>query len=118
MRVQVVEDNAALRAVACLAVELADHLELAGEAADGAEAIDVAQTVRPDVILLDLEMPGMNGFAALPRLREVVPHALIVVYTSHDSARARQEATRLGAGAYVVKGSTPVHEVLAGISRS
>ena len=118
MRVQVVDDNAALRAVACLAVELTDDLELVGQAADGAEAIVVATQARPDVILLDLEMPVMSGFTALPRLREIVPEALIVVYTSTDTVTARREASRLGAGAYAVKGTTPVHEVLAAISRS
>ena len=118
MRVQVVDDNAVLRAVACLAVELSDDLELVGQAADGAEAIAVAQQQRPDVILLDLEMPVMNGFTALPQLRKIVPDALIVVYTSHDTATARQEASRLGAGAYAVKGTTSVHDVLAAISRS
>jgi DNA-binding NarL/FixJ family response regulator len=116
VRVQVVDDNAALRAVACLEVEMAEDLELAGEAADGAEAIDVARRSRPDAIILDLEMPVMSGLSALPRLLEVVPDAVIVIYTSHDSEATRAEARRLGAHGYVVKGTTPVREVLASFS--
>ena len=112
MRVQVVDDNDVLRAVACLEVELSDDLTLVGSAADGAEAIDVAREHRPDVILLDLDMPVMSGLDALPHLVEVVPDALIVIYTAHDSGAARAEARRLGAGAYLVKQSTPVRDVL------
>ncbi len=113
VRVQVVDDNDALRAVACLEVELADDLELVGSAADGAQAIDVAREQRPDVILLDLDMPVMSGFEALPHLVELLPQAVIVIYTSHDSSSARSEAQRLGAGAYLIKQTTPVRDVLA-----
>lgn len=112
MRVQVVDDNDTLRAVACLEVELADDLELVGSAADGAEAIDVARRQRPDVILLDLDMPIMGGMQALPQLVQLLPDALIVIYTSNDSQQARSEARRLGARAYLVKHLTPVHDVL------
>lgn len=112
MRVQVVDDHEALRAIACLEVELADDLELVGSAADGAEAIAVARRERPDAILLDLEMPGMNGLDALPALIEIVPDALIVVYTSNASPASRHEAMRQGATAYVIKGLTSLHEVL------
>ena len=117
MRVQVVDDNEALRAVACLEVELTEGLELVGSAADGAEAIDVARQQHPDVILLDLDMPVMTGFEALPHLLEAVPDAMIVIYTSHDSRHARSEARRLGAGAYVVKQTTAVRDVLALVRR-
>lgn len=112
MRVQVVEDNAALRAVACLEIELSDDLELAGAAADGAEAISLARVHLPDAIILDLEMPGMSGIEALPSLVEIVPDALIVIYTSNDCDATRRDLLRQGAGAYVVKGSTPVRDVL------
>jgi DNA-binding NarL/FixJ family response regulator len=112
VRVQVVEDNPTLRAVACVEIELARGLELAGEAADGIEALAVARRERPDAILLDIDMPGMNGMEALPHLRRIVPHATIVVYTADDSARSRHEARRHGAAGYVVKSGSPIREVL------
>jgi DNA-binding NarL/FixJ family response regulator len=112
VRVQVVDDNPALRAVACLEVEMADGMELAGEAADGQQALIVARQQHPDAILLDLDMPGMGGLEALPELRRIVPGATIVVYTSDDSPRTRLEAKRHGAADYVVKGASGVREVL------
>ena len=118
MRVQVVDDNEALRAVACLEVELSDHLELAGTAADGLEAIDVARREQPDAILLDLEMPRMTGVEALPHLLAAAPDAHIVVYTSRSCDRTRQEVLRGGAGAYVIKGETPLRSVLESLQRS
>lgn len=113
VRVQVVDDNPTLRAVACLEVEMAEGLELVGEAADGAQALLVARQQHPDAILLDLDMPGMGGLEALPHLRRIVPDATIVVYTSDDSPRSRLEARRRGAAGYVVKGSSGVRDVLA-----
>lgn len=118
VRVQVVDDNDTLRAVACLEVELSDDFELVGQAADGVEAVDVARRHLPDVIILDLQMPRMNGFAALPHLVDIVPDAVIVVYTSHDSAAARARAASLGAAAYLVKSTTTIRDVLTTISRS
>ena len=111
-KVQVVDDNPALRAVACAHVGLADDLQLVAEAADGVEAVTAARLHRPDAILLDLDMPVMGGFEALPLLMEVVPDASIVIYTSLDCSEARARAARLGARAYVVKGQTMVSEVM------
>ena len=112
VRVQVVDDNPTLRAVTCLEVEMAEGMELAGEAADGEQALRVAREQHPDAILLDLDMPGMGGLEALPHLRRIVPDATIVVYTSDDSPRSRLEARRRGATGYVVKGSSGVRDVL------
>ena len=111
-RVQVVDDNPALRAVTCLEIELAEGMELVGEAADGAQALVVAGQQHPDAILLDLDMPGMGGLEALPHLRRIVPGATIVIFTSDDSPRSRREAERRGAASYVLKGSSGVHDVL------
>ena len=113
MRVQVVDDDAVLRAVACLEVQLADDLQLVAESADGAEAIIAARAHRPDVILLDVDMPVLTGLEALPQLVEIVPDALIVVYTADLSDATRNDAMRLGAGALAWKGITPIAEVLA-----
>ena len=118
MRVEVVDDNAALRAVACLEIELAAEFELVGQAADGFEAIEVATAQHPDVIILDLEMPNMGGMDALPQLVQIVPDAMIVVYTSRDCDDSRATAARLGAWAYMLKQRTPIRDVLAALPRS
>ena len=112
VRVQVVDDNATLRAVACLEIDMAEGMEVVGEAADGMSALTVAREQRPDAILLDLDMPGMGGMDALPHLVQIVPDATIVIYTSDDNPRTRLEARRRGASAYMVKGASPMREVL------
>ena len=91
---------------------MAEGMELVGEAASGEQALLVARQQHPDAILLDLDMPGMGGMEALPHLRQIVPDATIVVYTSDDSPRSRLEARRRGAAGYVVKGSSGVRDVL------
>ena len=113
MRVQVVDDNDALRAVACAEVEMSGDLQLVAQCANGQQAIAAARAHHPDVILLDVDMPVMNGLDALPQLVQIVPEALIVVYTSDTSADTRAEAFRRGAGAFAAKGATPVRDLLA-----
>ena len=113
MRVQVVDDNDALRAVACAEVEMSGDLELVAQSADGQQAIEAARVHHPDVILLDIDMPVLNGLDALPELVQIVPDALIVVYTSDTSPATKAEAFRRGAGAFAGKGITPVRDLLA-----
>lgn len=74
-----------------------------GEAADGAEALRLAEELKPDLILLDLNMPQLGGLEALPRLREIAPNANIIILTMHDEARYLQEALNAGASGYVLK---------------
>lgn len=74
-----------------------------GEAADGVEALRLAEELKPDLILLDLNMPQLGGLEALPRLREIAPNANIIILTMHDEARYLQEALNAGASGYVLK---------------
>lgn len=88
---------------------LAAHsfIDVVGVTRKAEEAITLSQTLQPEVILLDLSMPGQSGMDVLPRLREVAPRAYIVVLTSHDSEWYQEQAHRWGADAFVAK-----HEVL------
>lgn len=88
---------------------LAAHsfIDVVGVTHKAEEAITLSQTLQPEVILLDLSMPGQSGMDVLPRLREVAPRAYIVVLTSHDSEWYQEQAHRRGADAFVAK-----HEVL------
>jgi len=81
--------------------------EVVGEAASGAEAIALAGELAPDLILLDLTMPDMDGIAALPRLREVAPAAEVVVLTASEDDGSLLAAIRAGAAGYLLKSEPP-----------
>ncbi|HEX9890261.1 MAG TPA: ATP-binding protein [Nitriliruptorales bacterium] len=111
-RVLVVDDAEDLRMLLKITVSSREGFEVVGEAADGVAAIEAAEELRPDVILLDLAMPVMDGFEALPRLRQILPDAAIVVLSGFDAARMEHRALDLGADRYVEKG-TPTAKLLA-----
>jgi len=81
-----------------------EGVEIVGEAASGAEAVQRATDLQPDVVLLDLELPDLDGLTVLRRVRETVPAAAVLIVTMHqDPARVRQ-AVEAGAAGYVLKG--------------
>jgi AmiR/NasT family two-component response regulator len=77
---------------------------VAGEAADGQEAVDLTQEVRPDVIIMDIEMPGMNGLEATRRILDLCPTPVIIL-TAYETPELVKEALGSGVGAYLVKPS-------------
>jgi DNA-binding NarL/FixJ family response regulator len=81
--------------------------EIVGEARDGAEAVALAQETEPDVVILDLAMPVMDGLAALPEIRRLSPNSRVVVFSAFNREDLRADAARLGADAYGVKGIDP-----------
>jgi len=91
-----------------LAALLGGHgFEVVGEAGDGLEAIDKARELQPDVILLDLSMPGMSGLEALPRLRSEAPCCEVVVLTASGDEENLLGAIRAGAAGYLLKTEPP-----------
>ena len=102
MRLFVCDDNAQYRQLARLALERAGH-EIVGEAGNGAEALELAPAVAADVVLLDLNMPVMNGLDAVPHLRARLPGARIVVLTTGQGPDERRRALAAGADALIVK---------------
>ena len=95
MRVLVVDDEPDVRLLLRLQLERAGH-EVTGEAGDGQEALDLCETDPPDVVILDLLMPRMNGFEAIPRMRSTYPGVRIVAYTAVAGDFVRNEMSRLG----------------------
>jgi DNA-binding NarL/FixJ family response regulator len=104
MRILVVDDNEAVRrgVISILASKMS--WEVCGEAKDGGEAIQMARELLPDVILLDISMPGLNGLQAARLLRQEVPHAKILIMSQHDPAQLLPLAIEAGAHSCVDKG--------------
>jgi DNA-binding NarL/FixJ family response regulator len=84
-------------------LSLEPDLEVVGEASDGCEAISLAQALCSDVVLMDVEMPGMCGIAATAALRSLAPQSAVVILTLHDDAATRTRAREAGAAAFVTK---------------
>lgn len=103
IRVLLADDHAVLRSGLRLLIERQPNIEVVGEAGDGNEALAQAKALQPDLVLLDINMPGLDGLAALPRLRQESPHSRVLVLTMHDDVSYLQEALRAGASGYVLK---------------
>jgi DNA-binding NarL/FixJ family response regulator len=78
-----------------------------GEAADGVAAVAAAEQLRPDVVLMDLRMPRLNGIQAAERIRAQLPGTAVVIFTAYDDPGLEEGATAAGVTAYLVKGCPP-----------
>lgn len=105
LRVLLVDDHALVRAGMRSLLREIDGVEVVAEASDGAEALAAAERERPDVVLMDIAMKGMNGLEAAARLRERQPAAKIVILSMHTSEEYVLLALRAGAAAYLIKDS-------------
>jgi NarL family two-component system response regulator LiaR len=113
IRVLVVDDHAVVREGLRAFLELQEGIEVVGEAADGDEALESAGRLRPDVILMDLVMPRLDGLAAMRSLRERVPDARVIVLTSFLDDDKLLPALRSGAAGYLLKNAEPQEVVRA-----
>ncbi|MEU9337629.1 response regulator transcription factor [Streptomyces sp. NPDC048290] len=116
IRVLLVDDHQVVRRGLRTFLEVQDDIEVVGEAADGAEGVARAEELRPDVVLMDVKMPGMDGVEALRKLRELDHPARVLIVTSFTEQRTVVPALRAGAAGYVFKDVDP--EALAGAIRS
>jgi DNA-binding NarL/FixJ family response regulator len=97
MRILIADDNEAVRqGVVGLLAKRVDW-NVCGEAKNGAEAIEMARELLPDLVLLDVSMPDVNGLEALPRILQAAPHSKIIVMSQYDPARLLASAIRAGA---------------------
>jgi NarL family two-component system response regulator LiaR len=103
IRIMIVDDHAMVRRGLAAFLLAKDDLELVGEAGDGHEALRVCDQVQPDVILMDLVMPGMDGIAATATIRERFPHIQIIALTSFQEEELVQRALQAGAISYLLK---------------
>lgn len=107
IRVLVADDHAIVREGLKLYLELQDDIEVIGEAADGSQAIEQAAALRPDVIVMDLVMPGTTGVDATVAIKRVDPQAVILVLTSFLDEETLRTVLRAGAAGYLMKDSAP-----------
>ena len=103
IRVLIADDQRVVREGLSMLVALIDDVEVVGAACDGAEAVQLAETHRPDVILMDLRMPDLDGIAATAQLRERLPAARVLVLTTYADEDAILPALRAGARGYLTK---------------
>ena len=103
----VVDDHEVVREGLRAFLELQDGIEVAGEATDGEEAIGAAERLEPDVVLMDLVMPKLDGLGAMRELRERVPRARVIVLTSFLDDDKLLPALRAGAAGYLLKNAPP-----------
>ena len=106
IRLLVADDHPMLREGLVAVLSTQPDFDIIGEAADGAEVVRLAEALRPDVILLDLEMPGVDGVAALEGLRDAVSEARAIVFTAYDTDERILRSLRAGARGYLLKGAS------------
>lgn len=105
IRVLLVDDQGLFREALATLLGLHSQLEIVGEAGDGEAGVALAQTLRPDVVLMDLRMPGMSGVEATRRLRGLVPEARVLVLTTFEDDDEVLAAIEAGAAGYMLKAS-------------
>ncbi|GAA4400823.1 response regulator transcription factor [Ornithinibacter aureus] len=115
-RVVIADDHAQYRRGMQIVVELEGTARVVGEASNGDEALAVCTRLRPDIVLMDVRMPGVGGIEACRRIRWAVPETRIIMLTMSDEEDDLFEAIKAGASGYLLKG-VPGEEVLAAIGR-
>jgi DNA-binding NarL/FixJ family response regulator len=114
IRVLIVDDQALIRAGFRMILDAQPDLEVVGEAADGSAAIDAVRTLRPDVVLMDIRMPGVDGIEATRRLTEAGMTSKIVILTTYDLDEYIFDALAAGASGFLLK-HVPPEELVRGV---
>jgi DNA-binding NarL/FixJ family response regulator len=104
VRVVIADDTDSVRDLVCLLLDLEPDFTVVGQARNGAEAVDVVAGADPDLVLLDVVMPVLDGLSALPRVRQAAPGARVVVFTGSIEGSLERDVSALGADALVDKG--------------
>jgi DNA-binding NarL/FixJ family response regulator len=107
IRVLIADDHAIVREGVRSVLSLDEGFDVVGEAVTGAEAVDLAQSLKPDVVVLDLSMPELSGLDAAARIRECAPGASVLVLSVHDHEEYVLQSIRAGAQGYLRKDSSP-----------
>lgn|SRR5215469_12428719 len=103
IRIVIADDHEIFRRGLRSLLESHSHWQVCGEAANGQEAIEKVRELKPDVVVLDVTMPHVNGLEAAREIRRIVPESKVVILSQHEPALMKQSALAAGAGAYVTK---------------
>ena len=104
LRVLLADDHRLMRELVARLLKTQPDIEVVGDAADGCQALQRAGELRPDVVLMDVSMPGMDGIEATRRIRAELPAVRVVGFSTYDEPEVRQLMMEAGAEAYLVKG--------------
>jgi DNA-binding NarL/FixJ family response regulator len=113
LRIVLAEDHKMMREGLRMVLDRESDIEVVGEASDGIAAIKLAQTLRPDVVVMDISMPNLNGLQATEAVKTALPDTKILILTRHTDASYVQRLLRSGASGYVLKRSAPEELVRA-----
>ena len=105
MRVLVVDDHPAFRKALTSALRLVEDIEVDGEAGGGIAGCEGAAELQPDVVLMDLSMPDLDGIGAMKRMHEARPDLPVVILTAHADPGVEREAREAGASGFLAKGT-------------
>lgn len=105
IRILVVDDHPVVREGLVAILEAQEDLTVVGEAGDGDQAVQQYRTLQPDVVLMDLAMPGTDGVQAIQEIKRIDPNARVVVLTAYDTDERILQAVQAGASGYLLKGA-------------
>jgi len=111
LRLLIADDHGMVRRGLRAAIEARPDWEICGEAENGRQAVELAKQLRPDLVVLDLTMPELNGLDATRKIRDALPDVHVLIQTMHDSEALAQEVLAAGARGYLLKNDAP--EMLA-----
>ena len=114
MKVVICDDQAIIRDGLEMLLKLEKDIEVSGQAQDGTEAVELVEKTQPDLVLMDLKMPGLNGIEATRHIRTHYPHVKVLVLTTYDDDEWVFDAIRAGASGYLLK-DTPREEVIKAV---
>jgi DNA-binding NarL/FixJ family response regulator len=107
LRIVLADDHAIVRQGLRLLIDSQPEMRVVGEAADGEDVLAQTRALKPDIVVMDISMPGMNGLLATRALKQAQPEVAIIVLTRHDEDTYLEELLRAGASGYVLKQSAP-----------